>query len=92
MEVSPAMLINQPLPCGAPLMPCWYAVIQLRCEQVIMCTNISVQQGHKAHDNMLQSLNGQPLARNQLSLQLTGVLVINPCNVHAVILYFVLVT
>ena len=92
MEVSPAMLINQPLQCGAPLMPCWYTAIQLCCEQVIMHANISVQQGHKACNNMLQSLSDQPLARSQLSLELTGVLVINPCNVRAVIVYFVLVT
>ena len=57
-----------------------------------MHANISIQQGHKAHDNMLQSLSGQPPAHSQLSLQLTGVLVINPCNIGAVVLYFILVT
>ena len=72
-------------------MPCWYTAIQLCCEQVIMHASITIQQGHKARNNMLQSLNGQPLARSQLSLQLIGVLGINPCNIRAVFLYFVLV-
>ena len=73
-------------------MPFWYTAIQLCCEEVTTHANISIQQGHKARDNMLQSLSGQPLAHNQLLLQLAGVLVINPCNIHAVVLYFVLVT
>ena len=57
-----------------------------------MHVNISIQQRHKAHDNMLQSFSGQPLACSQLSLQLTGVLFINPCNVSSIVLYFVLLT
>ena len=55
-------------------MPCWYTAIQLCCEEVIMHANMSIQQGHKACDNMLQSLSGQPLARSQLSLQMTALL------------------
>ena len=90
VEVSPAILINQLLPCGAPLMPCWHTAVQCCCEQVIMRANIPKQQGHKARNNILQSLPSQPLARSQFLLQLTRVLVINPCNICAILLFFVL--
>ena len=64
VEVSPAMLIDQILPCGALLMPRWHTAVQRCCEQVIVHANIPIQQGHKARNNMLQSLPGQPLARS----------------------------
>ena len=91
LEVSPAMLINQPSPCDTPLMPCWHTAVQCQHEQMIARANSSVLQGHKARNNMLQSLPGQPLACSQFSLQLTRVLVRNPCNICAVFLYFILV-
>ena len=89
VKVSPAMLINQPSPCGTPLVPCWHTAVQHCCEQVVMHTYIPIQQGHKSCNNMLQSLPGQPLAHSQFLLQLTRVLVIYPCNIF---LYFVFVT
>ena len=58
---------------------------------MIVRANSAVQQWHKAHDDMLQSLLGQPLACSQILLQLTRILVINSCNICAVFLYFVLV-
>ena len=91
LEVSPAMLINQPLPCGTPPMPCWHTAVERCREQVIARANFSVQQQHKAHDNMLQYLTGLPLAHSQISLQLTRILVINPYTTSAVFLYFGLV-
>ena len=72
-------------------MPCWHAAVQYCREQMIAHANSAVQQWHKACDNMLQSLLSQPVARNQILLQLTRILVINPCNISTVFLYFVLV-
>ena len=91
MKISPAMLIHQPAPCGLLPMSCRQAVIQCCCEQMIACAYSAIQQRHHARDNMLQSLLSQPLARNQILLQLTRILVINPCNISTVFLYFVLV-
>ena len=85
------MLIKQPLPCGLLPKSCWYAVVQYCSEQMIVRAYSAVQQRHHARDNMLQSLLSQPLARNQILLQLTRILVINPCNISTVFLYFVLV-
>ena len=91
MKKSPAMLINQPLPCGLMPMSCWHAVVQDCFEQMIVHAYSAIQQQHHARDNMLQSLLSQPLARNQILLQLTRILVINPCNISTVFLYFILV-
>ena len=91
MKKSPAMLINQPSPCGLLPMSCWHAVIQYCCEQMIARAYSAVQQRHHARDNMLQSPLSQPLARNQILLQLTRILVINPCNICVVLLAFILV-
>ena len=91
-KMSPAVLINQPSPCGTPPMPCWHAAVQRCCEQMISSANSSVKQRHKARNNMLQSLLDQPLACSQILLQLTRILVINPCNISTVFLYFALVT
>ena len=91
MNKSPAMLINQPSPCGLLPMSCWHAVIQYCCEQMIVRAYSAVQQRHHARDNMLQSLLSPPLTHNQVLLQLTRILVINPCNISTVFLYFVLV-
>ena len=85
------MLINQPSPCGLLPMSCWHAVIQCCCEQMIARAYSAVQQRHHARDNMLQSLLSQPLARDHILLQLTKILVINPCNISTVFLYFLLV-
>ena len=90
LKMSPAMLIKQPSPCGTPPMPCWHTAVQHCHEQMIASANSVVQQQCKARDNMLQSLLSQPLARNQI-LQLTRILIINPCNICAIFLYFVLV-
>ena len=91
MKKSPAMLINQPSPCGLLPMSCWHAAVQYCREQMIARANSAIQQQHNARDNKLQSLLSQPLARNQILLQLTRILVINPCNISTVFLYFVLV-
>ena len=91
LKMGPAMLINQPSPCGTPPMPCWHTDVQRCHEQMIVHANSSVQQWYKARNNMLQSLLDQPPARSQVSLQLSRILVINPCNISAVFLYFVLV-
>ena len=85
------MLIYQPSPCCLLPMSCWHAVVQYFCEQMIACAYSAIQQRHHARDNMLQSLLSQPLARNQILLQLTRILVINPCSIRTVFLYFVLV-
>ena len=91
MKMSPAMLINQPSPCGLLPMSCWHAAVQYCHEQMIARANSAIQQWHNAHNNIMQSLLSQSLARNQILLQLTRILVINPCNIRTVFLYFVLV-
>ena len=70
---------------------CWHAIVQYCSEQMIARAYSAVQQRHHARDNILQSLLSQPLARNQILLQLTRILVINSCNISTVFLYFVLV-
>ena len=73
MKKSPAMLINQPSPCGLLPMSYWHAAVQFCSQQMIAHANSAVQQRHHACDNMLQSLLSQPLARNQILLQLTRI-------------------
>ena len=43
IKMSPAMLINLPVPCGLLPLSCWHAVVQCCCEQVIARAYSTIQ-------------------------------------------------